>query len=90
MTAQSTPVNITGLTQAISAVPCTYRGLHVFSTPGATVTVYDNTAASGTVLAKFTLAAAGDKVVDLADGTRCATGVYLSSTAAVEGHVRIG
>ena len=90
MTAQSTPVNITGTTQTISSVPCTYRGFHIASTPGATVTLYDNTAASGTVLAQFTLAANGDRFVDVADGMRCAIGIYLSATAAVTGHVRVG
>lgn len=90
MAAQSTPVNVTG-TGVVSAVACTYRGLALFSTAGATVTVFNNaSAAAGTVLAKFTLAAGGDKQIDVADGTRCANGLYLETSAAVEGHVRVG
>lgn len=91
MAAQSRPVNITGTTQAMSAVPCTFRGFSIGSSAGATVTLYDNaSAASGLVLAQFTLAANGFQHVDIADGARCENGVYLSSTAACQGHVRIG
>lgn len=90
MTAQATPVNVTA-TGVVSANACTYRGLAVFSTAGATVAVYDNaSAASGTVLAKFVLAANGSKEIDVADGTRCANGIYLTASAAIEGHVRVG
>lgn len=91
MTAQARPVNITGTTQAISAAPCTYRGFSIGSTAGATVTLYDNaSAASGLVLAQFTLPANGFQHVEIVDGARCENGVYLSSTAACQGHVRVG
>jgi hypothetical protein len=91
MTIQSAPVNITGTTQAISATPCTYRGFSIGSTAGATFTLYDNaSAASGTVLAQVTLAAGGFQNVEVHDGARCAFGIYLSSTAALQGHVRTG
>ena len=91
MTAQATPVNITGTTQAISALPCTLRGFSIGSTAGSTVTLYDNAlAASGTVLASFTLAAAGFQHADFGDGVRCVNGIYLSTGAACQGHVRIG
>lgn len=90
MTAQATAINVTA-TGAVSAVPCTCRGFWIFSTAGATVTLYDNpSAASGTVLAKFVLAANEEATADFADGVRCAAGIYLSSTAAIEGHVRVG
>lgn len=90
MAAQATPVNVTA-TGVVSAVACTYRGLAVFSTAGATVAVYDDaSAASGTVLAKFVLAANGSKEIDVTDGMRCANGIYLSASAAIEGHVRVG
>lgn len=91
MTAQGRPVNITGTTQAISALPCSYRGFSIGSTAGADVTIYDNaSAASGLVLAQFTLAAKGFLNVDIPDGARCENGIYLSSTAACQGHVRVG
>lgn len=89
MTAQSRPVNVTA-TGTVFTGPCTFRGLTLFSTAGATVTVYDGTSAAGTILAKFTLAAAGDKHIDIADGARCATGVHIVASAGVEGNVRIG
>ena len=76
---------------AVQAGPCTLRGYHISSTAGADVVIYDNaSAASGTVLGQFTLAAKGDKAVDIADGVRCVNGIYISSTAAIQGHVRIG
>lgn len=90
MAGQATPVNVTA-TGAVSANACTYRGLAVFSTAGATVTLYDNaSAASGTVLAKFVLAANGSKEIDVADGARCASGIYLQASASIEGHIRVG
>lgn len=89
MTAQARPLNVTG-TGTVVTGPCTFRGCHIFSTAGATVTIYDNTSASGTVLAKFTLAAGADRFVDIADGQRCDNGIHLVASAAVEGHVRTG
>lgn len=89
MTAQATARNVTG-TGTVFSGPCTYRGYSLFSTAGATVTVYDNTSASGTVLAKITLAAGGSADVAVPDGVRCDNGVHLVASAAVEGHVRIG
>lgn len=88
MTAAARPLTVTA-TGTVVPGPCTFRGLHLFSTAGATVTVYDNTSAAGTVLAKFTLPAGGDRDVDLGDGARCDLGLHLVATAAVEGHVRI-
>lgn len=89
MTAQAAAVNVTG-TGAVSATPCTYRGYALFSTAGATVTIFDGTSAAGTVLAKFTLPAAGALSDDITDGVRCAVGIYVVTTAAVEGSVRVG
>ena len=89
MTAQARPYNVTG-TGTVFTGSGTFRGCALFSTAGATVTIYDNTAASGTVLAKFTLAAGGDKQIDIVDGVRCDAGVHFVASAAVEGHVRIG
>lgn len=90
MTAQSTAIAAVQ-NSVINGGPCTLRGFYISSTAGADVVLYDNaTTNSGTILAQFTLAAKGDKPVDIADGVRCANGIYLSATAAVQGHVRIG
>jgi hypothetical protein len=89
MTAQARPVNVTA-TGTVYSGPCTYRGLSIGSTAGAAVVVYDNTAASGTVLASFTLAANGFQHVDVADGVRCENGIHVTASAAVQGHVRVG
>lgn len=88
MGAPARPIAVTG-TATVFPGPCVYRGLALFSTAGATVTVYDNTAASGTVLAKFTLAAAGDKEIEVLAGVRCEVGIHVVTSAAVEGHVRV-
>lgn len=89
MTAQATPLNVTATGTVFSGV-CTFRGFSIGSTAGSTVVIYDNTAASGTVLAQFTLAANGFQHVDIADGLRCANGIHLTATAGIQGHVRIG
>jgi hypothetical protein len=89
MPAHATPINVTG-TGTVYTGPCTYHGLTLFSAAGATITVYDNTSASGTVLAKAVLGANGDKHIDIPHGVRCTTGIHLVASAAVEGHVRVG
>jgi len=77
-------------TGTVQTGSCTYRGFSIGSTAGAAVVIYDGTSAAGTILASFTLAAAGFQHVDIADGTRCATGIHLTATAAIQGHVRVG
>lgn len=90
MTAQATPINVTA-TGVVSALPATFRGCSLGSVAGSTVTLYDNaSAASGTVLASFTIAANGFQTFDIADGVRCANGIYMSAGGTVAGHVRIG
>lgn len=89
MTAQSTTRSVTA-TGTVMGVPCTYRGLTIASTVGATVVVYDGTSATGTVLAQFVLAAGGDKHIDIADGVQCLVGIHMTATAAVQGHIRVG
>ena len=89
MTAQASPYNVTA-TGTVQTGYCTFRGLSIGSTAGAAVVVYDNTSASGTVLASFTLAANGFQHIDLAGGVRCNNGIHLTATAAIQGHVRIG
>lgn len=76
----------------IQAGPCIYRGVSIRDTSGAvnTVTLYDHaSAASGTVVAVFQLAANGD-VQDGPDGVRCVNGLFLQATAGIVGSVRIG
>ena len=91
MTAQATAVNVAG-TGAVNAGPCTYRGFWLTATAATTtVTIYDNaSAASGTVLASFTLAANGAASDDITDGLRCANGIFVSASVAIVGHVRVG
>lgn len=89
MGAVARPINVTG-TGTVYSGPCTYRGLTIGSTAGATVVVYDGVSAAGPVLASFTLAAAGFQHVDLPAGARCETGIHIVTGAAVQGHVRIG
>ena len=94
MAAQATviPVNAAA-TQTISSSPgVTIRGFWLVTSAAATVTIYDNTAASGTVLAQWTTTGAGaDKEFDYADGVRCIAGIFVSASAGtVTGHVRIG
>lgn len=88
MTAQARPINVTA-TGTVYTGPCTFRGLSIGSTAGAAVVVYDNTAASGTVLASFTLAANGFQHIDLVGGARCDNGIHLTASAAIQGHVRV-
>jgi hypothetical protein len=89
MTAQSTPFPVSAGAAAFTGA-CTYRGFTISSTAGADIVLYDNTAGSGTVLAQFTLAAKGMQHVDIADGTRCLLGIFVTATAAIQGHVRVG
>jgi hypothetical protein len=92
MTDQSTPVNITGTTQAISATPCTYRGFSIGSTAGCH---------GHAVRQRVRGLRHGPGVsspsprgwfpdVAIPDGVRCASGIYLSTTARCQGHVRVG
>jgi hypothetical protein len=67
-----------------------YKGFTIGSTAGAAVVIYDGVSAAGTVLASFTLAAAGFQHVDIPAGVRVATGIHLTASAAVQGHVRVG
>lgn len=89
MTSQATAVNVTG-TGTVYSGNCTYVGLTIGSTAGATVVVYDGVSAAGTVLASFTLAANGIQNLVIPDGVRCNTGIHLTATAPVQGHVRVG
>lgn len=89
MTATARPYNVTA-TGTVYTGACTYRGFHIGSTAGAAIVIYDGTSATGTILASFTLAANGDRFVDLADGALCVNGIHLTASAAIQGHVRVG
>jgi hypothetical protein len=92
MGAQSTAVNTAGTGPFIvNAGPCTFRGLAISSVAGADVVVYDNaSAASGPVIAAFTVGAKGFQPMDVSDGVHCNNGIYMTVTQAVTGNVRIG
>lgn len=91
MTAQSQAINAAGSGGAMIATACTFRGLSIASVAGADVVVYDNaTTGSGLVLAAFTLAAKGWAQMDVADGVRCLNGIFIVTSAAITGHVRVG
>lgn len=88
-------VALTGSDQAVLASPGAYRGVGLWNshaTNGSTVTIYDNaSAASGTVLDSFTLAAGASASV-VYDGIWCVNGIYvdIGGTGTVVGSVRIG
>lgn len=92
MTAAANPVNVTA-TGAVMATRCTYRGLSIRDASGSTntVTVYDNaSAASGTVLGSFQLAANASALDNIPDGLTAVNGIYLAATGAIIGSVRVG
>jgi hypothetical protein len=90
VTAQSSAVNVAGTGGVAVTGACTYRGFSISSVAGADVVIYDNTSGSGLVLAAFTLGAKGWSADDVSDGLRCLNGIFLTATAAITGHVRIG
>jgi len=65
-----------------------FHGFSIASTAGADVVIYDGVTAAGTILAQFTLAAKGFLHVDIPGGVWTVTGIHLTSTAAIQGHVR--
>jgi hypothetical protein len=91
MTAQARAKDVTG-SGAVFTGPCTYRGFWLNSGAAQTVTIYDGTSASGTVLAQFTASASGQTFNESpADGIRCDNGIYVNvSAGAVAGSVRVG
>lgn len=87
------PANATNVTGSgvIHAGPCVYRGFWISSGGAQTVTIYDHaSAASGTVLAQFAAAAAGESF-DENVMVACANGIYVSvSAGSVAGSIRYG
>lgn len=90
MSAQAQAVNVAGTGGTYFTGVGTYRGFSISSVAGADVVIYDNTVGSGLVLAAFTLAAKGWAADDVTDGVRLTTGVFITASAAITGHVRIG
>jgi len=92
MANQATAVDLGGVaSKVISGNPATLRGFWVVTSGAATVTIYDNTSASGTVLAQWTTAGAADKEFAWPDGLRCTTGVFIvASAGTLTGQVAIG
>jgi hypothetical protein len=86
----ATPLPVTG-TGTVRAGPGVYKGCSIRDTSGAgnTVKIFDNTAASGTILFAVVLAANGAATDVPGDGVFHATGLHLTSTGAIEGSVRV-
>jgi hypothetical protein len=84
--AAALPVTGTG---AVRAGPGVYKGCRIRDTSGAanTVKIFDNTAASGTILFVAQLAANASATDAPADGVFHATGLHLQATGAIEGSV---
>jgi len=79
--------NVTG-TGVVRTGPCIYRGFWLNSGAAQTVTIYDGTSASGTVLAQFTAAGAGEAFHEDVK-ISCAYGIYLHvSAGSVAGSIR--
>ena len=95
MASYARSIALTGSDQAASTAAGSYRGVALWNshaTNGSTVTLYDNaSAASGTVIDAFTLAA-GTSASVLHDGIWCVNGIYvdIGGTGTVVGSVRIG
>jgi hypothetical protein len=89
MANQSTPLDVSALGLLFTG-PFTWRGFSIASVAGADVVIYDNTSAAGLVLAAFTLGAKGWAAENVSDGMRCTKGIFVVSSAALTGHVRIG
>lgn len=67
------------------------KGWSLRSTAGAAVVIYDNaSAASGTILANFDLAANGSLTMFVGDGVHAANGLYFSASAACTGSIWVG
>ena len=79
-----------GTSQDISEVPCTYHGFSFRETGGttATIVIYNNTAASGTILDTIALTA-GESAREWYDrGIAATVGITVDVTGTVQGSVR--
>jgi hypothetical protein len=69
--------------------PGTFKGLAMIAGAAATVTLYDNTAGSGTIVAVAQLAGAGTVIDTPGDGVFFSKGLFAVLTGAPTGTVRI-
>jgi len=69
--------------------PGVFKGMAVIAGAAATVTIYDNTSGSGTVVAVAQLAGAGTVVDTPMDGVFFATGLFAVLTGTPTGSVRV-
>jgi hypothetical protein len=85
-------VALTGSDQTVSAVPVLYRGFSIRETAGSTATlrVYDNTSASGTLLDTISLAPGESVREDYASGIEATIGIFVDIlTGTIEGSLRV-
>ena len=84
---------LSGSSQALRSTQTVYAGFTIRETAGSTAVVrlYDNTAASGTLLETISLAANESAGAFYPGGIWAATGIYVSIVSGtIEGSVRIG
>jgi hypothetical protein len=81
-------VPVTG-TGTVLTGPGVYKGLSIKSTTAGTLRVFDNTAASGPLLAIFELAAGAVANESLEAGVNFTKGLHVAGPGVLEGSVRI-
>lgn len=84
---------LTGADQAVLSAAGEYRGFAIRETAGSTavVRIYDNTAASGTLLDTISLAASESLSALYSPGIAASTGIYVDVVSGtVEGSIRTG
>jgi hypothetical protein len=87
-----TPRPLSGSDQALVTGAGRFKGLSIRETAAAaaSVVLYDNTAASGTILATVALAAGESADLWLeGDGLLFTTGIYVDVTGTLQGSVRV-
>lgn len=78
------------VSQIVLSAPTTYLGIEVSETTEtarASVVLYDNTAASGTIISTVTLAPGESRDIPVPAGRRALVGVYAQITGSVRGSV---
>jgi hypothetical protein len=81
------PINLAA--GQLTTGPGVYKGMAVVAGAAATVTLYDNTAGSGTIVAVAQLAAAGTVIDAPPDGVFCSKGLFAVLTGSPTGTVRV-
>lgn len=89
MAAAAAPIPVTG-SGAVLTRPGIYRGCSIKSTSAGTLRLFDNaSAASGTVVAIFELAAGAVATESPVDGIFLNNGLFVSGPGVLEGSVRV-